>query len=86
MALLYTNTIWQVLKAVFDEVPVTGCITAWILVTETEIILVSSQGKKHAQKVRLYIQMRGKKDERQEDGKEKKTDCTNFQVAIPLHC
>ncbi|XP_049653214.1 lysine-rich coiled-coil protein 1 [Accipiter gentilis] len=38
------------------------------------------KGKKHAQKVRLYIQMRGKKDERQEDGKQKKTDCTNFQM------
>uniref|UniRef100_A0A663DJS2 Zinc finger matrin-type 1 n=1 Tax=Aquila chrysaetos chrysaetos TaxID=223781 RepID=A0A663DJS2_AQUCH len=43
------------------------------------------KGKKHAQKVRLYIQMRGKKDERQEDGKQRKTDCTNFQVTIPLH-
>uniref|UniRef100_A0A663DJR4 Zinc finger matrin-type 1 n=1 Tax=Aquila chrysaetos chrysaetos TaxID=223781 RepID=A0A663DJR4_AQUCH len=32
------------------------------------------KGKKHAQKVRLYIQMRGKKDERQEDGKQRKTD------------
>ncbi|KFP98101.1 Zinc finger matrin-type protein 1, partial [Haliaeetus albicilla] len=32
------------------------------------------KGKKHAQKVRLYIQMHGKKDERQEDGKQKKTD------------
>ncbi|NXJ51385.1 ZMAT1 protein, partial [Spizaetus tyrannus] len=38
------------------------------------------KGKKHAQKVRLYIQMHGKKDERQEDGKQKKTDCTNFQM------
>uniref|UniRef100_A0A8C0AQG3 C2H2-type domain-containing protein n=1 Tax=Buteo japonicus TaxID=224669 RepID=A0A8C0AQG3_9AVES len=82
MALLYTNTIWQVLKAVFGEVPVTGGITAWILVTETEIILVSSQGKKHAQKVRLYIQMHGKKDERQEDGKQKKTDLLVTELAL----
>ena len=69
-----------------NEVPVTRCITAWILVTETEIILVSSQGKKHAQKVRLYIQMHGEKDERQEHGKQRKTDCINFQVTIHLHC
>ncbi|NXQ92782.1 ZMAT1 protein, partial [Sagittarius serpentarius] len=38
------------------------------------------KGKKHAQKVRLYIQMHGKKDERQEHGKQKKTDCINFQM------
>ncbi|KFP62562.1 Zinc finger matrin-type protein 1, partial [Cariama cristata] len=34
------------------------------------------QGKKHAQKVRLYIQMHGEKEERQEHGKQKKTDCS----------
>ncbi|KFQ08227.1 Zinc finger matrin-type protein 1, partial [Leptosomus discolor] len=33
------------------------------------------KGKKHAQKVRFYIQMHGEKDERQEHGKQKKTDC-----------
>ncbi|NXU28511.1 ZMAT1 protein, partial [Thalassarche chlororhynchos] len=38
------------------------------------------KGKKHAQKVRLYIQMHGEKDERQEHGKQKKTDCINFQM------
>ncbi|XP_075004542.1 lysine-rich coiled-coil protein 1 isoform X2 [Calonectris borealis] len=38
------------------------------------------KGKKHAQKVRLYIQMHGEKDERQEHGKQKKRDCINFQV------
>ncbi|NXH75719.1 ZMAT1 protein, partial [Hydrobates tethys] len=38
------------------------------------------KGKKHAQKVRLYIQMHGVKDERQEHGKQKKTDCINFQM------
>ncbi|NXS75792.1 ZMAT1 protein, partial [Pandion haliaetus] len=38
------------------------------------------KGKKHAQKVRLYIQMHSKKDERQEHGKQKKTDCINFQM------
>ncbi|KAF1499341.1 Zinc finger matrin-type protein 1, partial [Eudyptula minor] len=38
------------------------------------------KGKKHAQKVRLYIQMHGEKDGRQEHGKQKKTDCVNFQT------
>ncbi|XP_009693508.1 PREDICTED: zinc finger matrin-type protein 1-like, partial [Cariama cristata] len=38
------------------------------------------QGKKHAQKVRLYIQMHGEKEERQEHGKQKKTDCSSFQM------
>ncbi|NWH52225.1 ZMAT1 protein, partial [Fregata magnificens] len=38
------------------------------------------KGKKHAQKVRLYIQMHGEKDERQDHGKQKKTDCINFQM------
>ncbi|NXS48244.1 ZMAT1 protein, partial [Balaeniceps rex] len=38
------------------------------------------KGKKHAQKVRLYIQMHGEKGERQEHGKQKKTDCINFQM------
>ncbi|NXK04697.1 ZMAT1 protein, partial [Herpetotheres cachinnans] len=38
------------------------------------------KGKKHAQKVRVYIQMRGEKDERQEHGKQKKTGCINFQM------
>ncbi|KFQ89325.1 Zinc finger matrin-type protein 1, partial [Phoenicopterus ruber ruber] len=33
------------------------------------------KGKKHAQKVRLYIQRHGEKDERQEHAKRKKTDC-----------
>ncbi|XP_074760234.1 lysine-rich coiled-coil protein 1 [Athene noctua] len=38
------------------------------------------KGKKHAQKVRLYIQMHGEKNERQEHGKQKKTDCVSFQM------
>ncbi|XP_009946375.1 PREDICTED: zinc finger matrin-type protein 1-like [Leptosomus discolor] len=38
------------------------------------------KGKKHAQKVRFYIQMHGEKDERQEHGKQKKTDCISFQM------
>nr|XP_009933092.1 PREDICTED: lysine-rich coiled-coil protein 1 [Opisthocomus hoazin] len=38
------------------------------------------KGKKHAQKVHLYIQIHGEKDERQEHSKEKKMDCINFQV------
>ncbi|NWR57641.1 ZMAT1 protein, partial [Bucorvus abyssinicus] len=38
------------------------------------------KGKKHAQKVHYYIQMHGKKDERQEHGKENKTDCVDFQM------
>ncbi|XP_059673847.1 lysine-rich coiled-coil protein 1 [Gavia stellata] len=38
------------------------------------------KGKKHAQKVHLYIQMHGEKDERREHGKQKKTDCINFQM------
>ncbi|KFP11180.1 Zinc finger matrin-type protein 1, partial [Egretta garzetta] len=37
------------------------------------------QGKKHAQKVRLYIRTHSEK-ERQEHGKQKKTDCVNFQT------
>ncbi|XP_025920420.1 lysine-rich coiled-coil protein 1 isoform X1 [Apteryx rowi] len=37
------------------------------------------EGKKHAQKVRLYIQMHSEKEERQEHGKQKKADCINFQ-------
>uniref|UniRef100_A0A663NB24 C2H2-type domain-containing protein n=1 Tax=Athene cunicularia TaxID=194338 RepID=A0A663NB24_ATHCN len=32
------------------------------------------KGKKHSQKVRLYIQMHGEKNERQEHSKQKKTD------------
>ncbi|NXN33713.1 ZMAT1 protein, partial [Nycticryphes semicollaris] len=38
------------------------------------------KGKKHAQKVRHYIQIHGDKDESQEHGKQKKTDCVNFQM------
>ncbi|KAM6136335.1 lysine-rich coiled-coil protein 1 [Phoenicopterus ruber ruber] len=38
------------------------------------------KGKKHAQKVRLYIQRHGEKDERQEHAKRKKTDCISFQM------
>ncbi|KFQ70792.1 Zinc finger matrin-type protein 1, partial [Phaethon lepturus] len=38
------------------------------------------KSKKHAQKVRVYIQMHGEKDERQERDKQKKTDCVNFQM------
>ncbi|XP_061849211.1 zinc finger matrin-type protein 1-like [Colius striatus] len=62
-----------------NEVPVTGYITAWILVAEIGVILVSSQGKKHAQKVHLYIQMHAEKDEWQGHGKQVKTDCIDFQ-------
>ncbi|NXJ62660.1 ZMAT1 protein, partial [Rostratula benghalensis] len=38
------------------------------------------KGKKHTQKVRHYIQIHGEKDESQEHGKQKKTDCVNFQL------
>ncbi|KAM6361764.1 lysine-rich coiled-coil protein 1 [Alca torda] len=38
------------------------------------------KGKKHAQKVRHYIQMHGEENERQEHGKQKKMHCGNFQV------
>ncbi|KFW00204.1 Zinc finger matrin-type protein 1, partial [Eurypyga helias] len=38
------------------------------------------KGKKHAQKVRLYIRMCGEKGERPEHGKQKKTDSINFQM------
>ncbi|NXY74131.1 ZMAT1 protein, partial [Glareola pratincola] len=38
------------------------------------------KGKKHAQKVRQYIQMHGEEDERQERSKQKKTYCGNFQM------
>ncbi|NXW29530.1 ZMAT1 protein, partial [Phaetusa simplex] len=38
------------------------------------------KGKKHAQKVRHYIQMHGEEDERQEHGKQKKMHCGNFQM------
>ncbi|KAM9294952.1 lysine-rich coiled-coil protein 1 [Morus bassanus] len=38
------------------------------------------KGKKHAQKVHQYIQMRGEKNEGQEHGKQKKTDCIGFQT------
>ncbi|NXC69072.1 ZMAT1 protein, partial [Anhinga anhinga] len=38
------------------------------------------KGKKHAQKVRHYIQMRGEKDEGQEHGKQKKMECISFQM------
>ncbi|NXN73456.1 ZMAT1 protein, partial [Himantopus himantopus] len=38
------------------------------------------KGKRHAQKVRLYVQMHGEKDERQEHGKQKKTNCISFQM------
>ncbi|NXD13966.1 ZMAT1 protein, partial [Nothocercus nigrocapillus] len=37
------------------------------------------EGKKHAQKVRLYIQMHSEKEERKEPGKHKRVDCVNFQ-------
>ncbi|NXW44125.1 ZMAT1 protein, partial [Nyctiprogne leucopyga] len=37
------------------------------------------KGKKHAKKARLYVQMHGEKDKRQERGKRKKTVCINFQ-------
>ncbi|NXE21421.1 ZMAT1 protein, partial [Ardeotis kori] len=38
------------------------------------------QGKEHAQKVHLYIQMHGGKNERQEHGKQRKTGCVNSQM------
>ncbi|NXJ01215.1 ZMAT1 protein, partial [Psophia crepitans] len=38
------------------------------------------KGKKHAQKVRLYIQTHGEKVERQEHVKQKKTNCIDFQM------
>ncbi|NXX76323.1 ZMAT1 protein, partial [Urocolius indicus] len=42
-------------------------------------------GKKHAQKVHLYIPMHAEKDERQGHGKQVKTDCISFQVTISLY-
>ncbi|NXK44676.1 ZMAT1 protein, partial [Chauna torquata] len=38
------------------------------------------EGKKHARKVCLYVQMHAEKDERQEHGKKKEMDCINFQM------
>ncbi|XP_064367682.1 lysine-rich coiled-coil protein 1 isoform X2 [Dromaius novaehollandiae] len=38
------------------------------------------EGKKHAQKVRLYVQMHGEKEQRQELGKQKTVNCINFQM------
>ncbi|NXE45052.1 ZMAT1 protein, partial [Casuarius casuarius] len=38
------------------------------------------EGKKHAQKVRLYIQMHGEKEERKEHGRQKRVDRINFQM------
>ncbi|XP_065453318.1 lysine-rich coiled-coil protein 1 isoform X2 [Chrysemys picta bellii] len=38
------------------------------------------EGKKHAQKVRLYFQMRSEQDDGQEPGKQKRPDCVTFQV------
>ncbi|NWI20484.1 ZMAT1 protein, partial [Crypturellus soui] len=38
------------------------------------------EGKKHAQKVRLYIQMHREKEEMKEHGKQKRVDCVNFQA------
>ncbi|NXW84898.1 ZMAT1 protein, partial [Alopecoenas beccarii] len=50
------------------------------------------KGKKHTQKIHLYIQVHGEKDERQEHGKQKKMDCMSFQgdgsgvVSKTRHC
>uniref|UniRef100_A0A8C8SNZ3 Zinc finger matrin-type 1 n=1 Tax=Pelusios castaneus TaxID=367368 RepID=A0A8C8SNZ3_9SAUR len=38
------------------------------------------EGKKHAQKVRLYFQMHSEQNDRQEPGKQKRPDCVNFQM------
>ncbi|XP_068259775.1 lysine-rich coiled-coil protein 1 isoform X3 [Nyctibius grandis] len=38
------------------------------------------KGKKHAHKLRVYIQMHAEKHERQEQGKQKKTDFVSFQM------
>ncbi|NWI31602.1 ZMAT1 protein, partial [Sula dactylatra] len=38
------------------------------------------KGKKHAQKVRQYIQMQGEKDEGQEHGNQKNMDCIGIQM------
>ncbi|NXT55795.1 ZMAT1 protein, partial [Pluvianellus socialis] len=38
------------------------------------------KGKKHAQKVRVYSQMHGEKEEGQKHYRQKKTDCINFQM------
>ncbi|NXF32564.1 ZMAT1 protein, partial [Nyctibius bracteatus] len=38
------------------------------------------KGKKHAHKVRVYVQMHAEKHKRQEHGKQKKTDSVNFQM------
>uniref|UniRef100_A0A8C0FG73 C2H2-type domain-containing protein n=1 Tax=Bubo bubo TaxID=30461 RepID=A0A8C0FG73_BUBBB len=44
------------------------------------------KGKKHAQKVRLYIQMHGEKNERQEHGKQKKTVDRNKHCNLCSMC
>nr|XP_025041635.1 lysine-rich coiled-coil protein 1 [Pelodiscus sinensis] len=38
------------------------------------------EGKKHAQKVRLYFQMRSEQEDVQEPGKQKRPDYVNFQI------
>ncbi|XP_009469995.1 PREDICTED: lysine-rich coiled-coil protein 1 [Nipponia nippon] len=62
---LFTDTFCKVCRAVLQSEPQR---------------LSHYKGKKHTQKVRLYIQMRGEKDKRQEHGKQKKTDCISFQM------
>lgn len=59
---------------------ISGWESTWVLTNEVGIIPVSFQGKKHAQKVRLYFQVHGEQDEGQKAGKQKKTDYINFQV------
>ncbi|NXT02431.1 ZMAT1 protein, partial [Jacana jacana] len=62
---LFTNTFCKVCRAV--------------LTTESQRVS-HYKGKKHAQKVHHYIQIYGEKDKRQKHGKQKKTDCVNFQM------
>ncbi|NXK25793.1 ZMAT1 protein, partial [Arenaria interpres] len=62
---LFTDTFCKVCKAVLQF--------------ETQRVS-HYKGKKHAQKVRHYIQMHGEKDERREHCKQKKMDCVNFQM------
>ncbi|XP_014822239.1 PREDICTED: lysine-rich coiled-coil protein 1 [Calidris pugnax] len=62
---LFTDTFCKVCKAVLQF--------------ETQRVS-HYKGKKHAQKVRHYIQMHGEKDERQEHCKQMKRDCVNFQM------
>lgn len=68
-----------------NEIPVAGYTTSWPPINRAGVILVSFQGRKHAQNVYFYVQSHGRKDERMRHDKKKEImDCTSFQVTI-LH-